>query len=54
MIGDVRGLGFGPDGALYVASHHGFQLLRYDLRDGSADVFVDGLTDAPEHLLVLP
>jgi hypothetical protein len=47
------GLAFGPDGGLYVASHDGFQLLRYDLDDDTAEVFVDRLPDAPEHLLVV-
>ena len=47
------GLTFGADGALYVASHDGFQILRYDLDAGTADVFVDHLPDAPEHLLAV-
>lgn len=48
------GIATGADGALYVASHDGRQVLRYDLADGSADVFADGLTDLPEDLLAVP
>ena len=48
------GLTFGADGALYVASHGGFELLRYDLDDGSAEVFAAELTDAPEHIVAIP
>ncbi len=48
------GIASGNDGALYVASHQTFQILRYDLEDGSAEVFVDGLPDAPEHIIARP
>ncbi|WP_368498175.1 hypothetical protein [Herbiconiux sp. A18JL235] len=52
------GLGFGTDGRLYVASRAGQKIIAYTLDDTNtkaekAEVFVDGLPDQPEQLLLV-
>ncbi|QJU55135.1 hypothetical protein SCB71_19005 [Herbiconiux sp. KACC 21604] len=52
------GLGFGADGRLYVASRVGQKIIAYTLDSTNtkavkADLFVDGLPDQPEQLLLL-
>lgn len=48
------GLTIGGDGALYVASHDGGELIRHDLATGRSEVFASGFTDAPEHVIAVP
>lgn len=44
----------GPDGALYVVSRRGRQILRFDLSSGTGSVFIDRLTEEPEQVITLP
>lgn len=46
------GLGFGPDGGLYVCSRETKQILRFDAGTGKPDPepFIDGLADYPEFI----
>jgi sugar lactone lactonase YvrE len=48
------GIALGADGALYVASRVGRQILRFDLAAGTGSVFVDKLGDEPEQLIAVP
>ena len=50
------GMAFGPDGALYVASREGKQILRFDAKTGkpAAKPFIDALADFPEFIALVP
>ena len=51
---EPAGMAYGDDGALYVASRGGNQVLRYDERGAPAPKpFLDGLRDHPEFLMLV-